>query len=404
MARMSSARTNELPVLQLVDDELTRGPWIYARSVRGLAPGSPVPAHEGALVEVVDASNRFIGHALHNLASDIRLRFVSRGKRSALEQPRVFLQGKLAAADRLRRRALRLPDVTDAYRICHAEGDDLSGLVVDRLGSALVCEYHALGFWRWRAEIEWALLQLYPDAQVVHRVPDSARRQEGFPESEPLDGPPAEELVIRENGLLYPVRPGGGHKTGWFCDQRDNRVRIGALARGRDVLDLCCNGGGFALHAARAGAQRVRAVDLDEQALDRAARAATLNELTIEPIHADAFDVLRGLAQQRERPELIVLDPHKLIPSKAHYEAGLRRYADFNTLALSLVRPGGLVATFSCSGSLELAAFFGMLFGAARRAGREIRLLETLEAGPDHPQRPDFPRSRYLKGALLAVD
>src|SRR6185503_8421715 len=124
----------------------------------------------------------------------------------------------------------------------------------------------------------------------------------------------------------------------------------------------------------------------------------------IEFVHADAFDVLRSVRDGRERPSVVVLDPHKLIKDRARTEEGLRRYSDFNTLALECVRPGGLVATFSCSGALELSAFLGMVFQSARRAEREIRLLEVLGAGPDHPQRPDFSRSRYLKGALLAVD
>jgi 23S rRNA (cytosine1962-C5)-methyltransferase len=200
------------------------------------------------------------------------------------------------------------------------------------------------------------------------------------------------------------VLPAHGHKTGWFCDQRENRAYVARYAAGADVLDLCCNLGGFALNAARAGARRVRAVDLDEVALARAQRAATENKLAVDFVHADAFDFLRAQKSASEPPSLVVLDPHKLIVGKAQYEAGMLRYRDLNTLAIGCVRPGGLLATFSCSGSLDLPAFMGMLFLSARRAGREIRLLAVLGAGPDHPQRPDFARSRYLKGALLAVD
>jgi 23S rRNA (cytosine1962-C5)-methyltransferase len=204
--------------------------------------------------------------------------------------------------------------------------------------------------------------------------------------------------------LRYAVIPGAGHKTGWFCDQRDNRARVATLAAGRDVLDLCCNTGGFALHAAKAGARKVTAVDLDEVVLARAGAAAKLNGLAVEFLHADAFHFLRNLAAGTQRPGLIVVDPHKFIASKLAYDNGLLKYLDLNTLALSVARPGALLATFSCSGLLQDAAFIGMLFQSARRANREIRLLETYGAGPDHPQRPDFSRSRYLKGALLAVD
>jgi 23S rRNA (cytosine1962-C5)-methyltransferase len=276
---------------------------------------------------------------------------------------------------------------------------------VDRLDDHIVCEHHALGFWRMREDVQWALEQLYPEAAVHHRVPNSAVNVEGYSRDE-LDRQPVSEAeaVIEEHGLRFPIRPGAGHKTGWFCDQRENRLKIGRMAAGRDVLDLCCNAGGFALQAAKAGARSVRGVDLDEVVLERASAAARLNRLEVEWILGDAFHVLRDIAAGSERPGLIVVDPHKLIASKGAFEIGMGKYTDLNTLALSVARPGALVASFSCSGLLQDSQFIGMLFQSARRAGRGIKLLETLGAGPDHPQRPDFARSRYLKGALLAVD
>ena len=359
---------------------------------------------DGALVAVLDASGRFVGHGLYNGRSDIRIRLLDRGKRSALDRPREFLLRRLAAAARLRRKGLRLPEVTDAWRLAHAEGDDLPGLVVDCLGPAVVCEHHSLGFWGLREELSWALGQLEEGLQVVHRVPRSAIAPEGFDERE-LPGQEGTEVVITEHGLRFPVTPGGGHKTGWFCDQRDNRQRIAGLSRGRRVLDMFCNAGGFALNAARGGARTVSAVDLDENALDRARRAAALNGIDkVEFRHADAFHVLREVLQGKDRPDLLILDPHKLVKGKPQLEAGKRKYLDLNALGIEAIAPGGLLVTFSCSGAVDLPTFMGTLFQAARRAGRAVRLLEVLGAGPDHPQRPDFSRSRYLKGALLAVD
>ena len=400
---MAPARVRSHPTVRLATDDLMRGPWVYARQVE-----TPVSAVEnGALVQVEDRSGRFLGHALWNGASDVRLRWLSRGRRSDLDRPREFLRRRLAAADRLRRRTLRLEEVTNAYRVAHGEGDDLPGLVVDRLADVLVCEHHALGFLRLAADVQGALNDLYPDHRVVHRVPRSAVRHEGVADSdlpEPVD---VGEVEVVEHGLAYPVRPadpGGGHKTGFFCDQRDNRRRVAELARDRDVLDLCCNTGGFALNAARAGARRVRAVDLDEAAVARAGAAAARNGLAVETIHADAFDVMRAVRDERgPRPELIVLDPHKLIAGKADLEKGLRKYGDLNALALQCLAPGGVLATFSCSGALDLPAFLGCVFAAARRAGADVRLLGTMGAAPDHPQSPDWPRSGYLKGALLAL-
>ncbi|HEX6886316.1 MAG TPA: class I SAM-dependent rRNA methyltransferase [Planctomycetota bacterium] len=393
--------TTDWPQVRLASDELMRGPWVYGRQVE---PAAGVP--DGALVAVEDASGRFVGHALYNSASDIRLRWLARGRKNALDRPGEFLHARLRAADELRRRLLALEQTTDAYRVAHAEGDDLPGLIVDRLGGVLVCEYHALGFLRLRAEVEAALARLYPGLPIVARVPDAAQRAERIAAADLPEPGTTGTVWITEHGLRYPVEPAGGHKTGWFCDQRDNRLRIGALARGRKVLDLFCNTGGFALQALRQGARAVRAVDLDEKALARARAAAAENGLALECVHADAFDVLRATAAEKEseRPELIVCDPHKLIPSRAHLEAGRRKYLDLFALAFAATRPGGLVAAFSCSGALTLEAFLGTLFLAGRRAERGLRLLELMEAGPDHPQRPDWPRSRYLKGALLALD
>ncbi len=398
----SDTRAGSRPSVRLATDLVPNGPWIFARQVE-------LPREElenGALVEVCDAQGRFVGHGLYNEASDIRVRMLSRGKKSDLRSPREFLLRQLAAADRLRKKLLRLPDVTSAYRIAHAEGDDLPGLIVDKLGLVLVCEYHALGFWRLRDDVERALLELYPEHRIVHRVPPSAMRAEGFDEAQAAASANAsDELVeIVEHEVRYRLVPGRGHKTGFFCDQRDNRLRVAQFARGQDVLDLCCNTGGFGLQAARAGARSVRAVDLDEVVLERARQAAQLGGFAIEFVHADLFHVLRDVRTARTKPGVIVLDPHKVITGKAGLEEGLHRYGDMNTLALEAVRPGGLVATFSCSGALELPTFLGMLFQSARRAQREVRLLEVLGAGPDHPQRPEFSRSRYLKGALLAVD
>ncbi len=384
------------PSLHIDTDTLPGGPWIFGRQV----PEQECP-EDGAIVEVIDPRGRFVGHGLFNGASDIRIRLLSRGKRSDLRRPREFLQRRIASAARLRKRTLRLPEVTNAYRLVHAEGDDLSGLIIDRLGPVFVCEYHCLGFWNLREDIEWVLRQADPDVEVLHRVPKSAARLEGMQHLEPPAGP---DVWIEENGVAFPITPGRGHKTGWFCDQRDNRMSVSRLAHGRDVLDLCCNAGGFSVLAALQGARRVRAADLDEEALRRAALAAGHAGVDVQFIHRDAFNVLRDVCAEARKPDLVIVDPHKLISGRARMEEGKRRYLDLNALAFQAAAPGALVATFSCSGALDLAQFLGLCFQAARRAERGIKVLQIMGAGPDHPQRPEFPRSRYLKGALMALD
>jgi 23S rRNA (cytosine1962-C5)-methyltransferase len=402
----------QLRPVWLQPDYLPRGPHVYAREVDRFERPEEEPS-PGEMVEVFDDRDRFMGHGLYNPYSDIRVRWISRGRRKELDRPREFFQRVIASADRLRRKGLRLEEVTDTYRIVHAEGDSLPGLIVDRLGDVLVCEYHSLGFWLLREEIEFALGQLYQGMLVIHKVARTARKHEGFSDEVPTiqtsDGRSLEELEnlqveILERGVHHRIQPGLGHKTGWFCDQRDNRARVAELVKGREMLDLCCNAGGFALQAAKAGARRVTAVDLDEVVLEKAVWAAERNKLAVDFVHEDTFRYCRGLLQTDSRPEVVVLDPHKIIASRHNLEDGLLTYGDMNHLGISCVRKGGFIATFSCSGALDLPTFLGMVFQSARRAERDVRLLEILGASADHPQRPDFPRSRYLKGALLAVE
>lgn len=386
--------------VSLAVERLPAGPWIYGRLM-----GAEDGAADGDIVEVYDGEGRFCGHGLYNSTSDIRVRMISRGKRSALDRPREFLQRQIAAALRLRRKVLGLDAVTDAYRVVHAEGDDLPGLIVDKLGDALVCQHHSLGFWRMRGEVEAVLRELLPDHAVVHRFARTARKAEGFPEGDAgEDGDDVAPRMITEHGVGFLVHPGAGHKTGWFCDQRDNRRSLAALARGRDVLDLCCHAGGFSIPAALAGARRVVAADLDEEPIARAREAAGRAGAEVTFHHADAFDVLRDVSGARRRPGLVILDPHKLAKGKRDLEQAKVKYRDLNALGFAATAPGGLVATFSCSGALDLPSFAGLVFQSARRAEREVRLLEVMGASRDHPQRPDFGRSRYLKGLLLAVD
>lgn len=406
--------------VHLAIERVPQGPWIYARlmddwagdrgygSGRGSGGGHPAgdpPPEDGSIVEVIDGAGRFCGHGLYNSTSDIRVRMLSHGRRTDLDRPREFLRRRIASALRLRKRLLRLDTVTDAFRVVHAEGDDLSGLIVDKLGDALVCQYHSLGFWNLRSDVEAVLRELLPDHSVLHRFAKNARNGEGFPDRESgEEGDDVQPRAITEYGVRFIVHPGRSHKTGWFCDQRENRRRIASLSEGRDVLDLCCHAGGFAIPAALAGARSVTAVDLDEEPLERAAVSAKENGVDVKFVHADAFNVLRDVLDSKRRPGVVILDPHKLAKGKRDLEEAKVKYRDLNALGIAAAAPGGLVATFSCSGALDLPSFAGLVFQAARRAEREVRLLETLGASSDHPQRPDFGRSRYLKGLLLAVD
>lgn len=386
-----------LPTVRLLTDRLPPGPWIFGRQV-----DEPTTVPNGSLVEVEDASGRFVGHGLYNGSSDIRVRVLSRGRRSAWDRPDETLRQMIATSARLRTKTLRIGDSSQMWRVVHAEGDDLPGLIIDALGDCFVVEHHALGFWKLRREVEKALMAISPDATVIHRVPQSVRNQENFdPEEEEVQ---VAGRWLDEGGISYPVIPGYGHKTGWFCDQRDNRQTIGALCKGKVVLDLCCNAGGFALQAAKAGAHSVTAVDLDEDVLERTKMAVERNNMQVTLEHEDIFHNLRRRAHEGQRADVVILDPHKIIRGRSSLEEGKQKYLDMNALALGAVSKGGILASYSCSGALDLPTFLGVIFQAARRAERTVKILAIQGAGPDHPQRPDFPRSRYLKGALLMVD
>jgi 23S rRNA (cytosine1962-C5)-methyltransferase len=260
----------------------------------------------------------------------------------------------------------------------------------------LVCEHHSLGFWKLRADVAWALNELYPGLRIVHRVPQIAARAEGFvPEEEAQD---VGEVAIREHGIGYTIRPAGGHKTGFFCDQRENRRRLAQLCGGAAVLDLFCYTGGFSLCALKlGGARAATGVDLDEAAVAVARENANLNQLRVDFVYADAFTYLRQMLANGRQFDVVVLDPPKLATYREEHEEALRKYFDMNHLAVQVVRPGGILLTCSCSGLVSLAAFTETVQRAAQRAGRNLQLFDQTGAGPDHPIRLECPESAYLK-------
>ena len=216
-----------------------------------------------------------------------------------------------------------------------------------------------------------------------------------------LPRPRPAATVVREHGIRYQVQAGAGHKTGFFADQRDNRLTVRMLARNRDVLDLCCNSGGFALNAVKGGAVRVLAADLDEAMVAQTEANAAENSLDLDCVHGDAFDILR--AAREGRHDLIVLDPPKWVANKNELDQGLQRYADLNRLGLEKVARGGVVVTCSCSGSVSEERFVRMLRDAAAAARRDVRVTALRSAGGDHPFALECPETRYLKVAFLQV-
>jgi 23S rRNA (cytosine1962-C5)-methyltransferase len=359
-------------------------------------------AGAGDLVRVYDKEGKPFGAGWFNPKARVPLRVLHHGEEAFIEAD---LDERVRTAVRLRTQVLKLDESGDAYRVIHSDADGLSGLIVDRYADTLSVEVTSLGAWR-RLRRWLPLLheELGTTRQVVHTDPDVAliesMRRADVPEA---DEPGPSSVKIREHGLRYLVNFDDGHKTGFFCDQRDNRLRLGRLARGR-VLDLCCYTGGFAL-AARvlAGCEDVTGVDLDEKAVAQARHNANLNQTRLQWTHADAFGWSRQMIRNGELWETVVLDPPKLIHHRDRQEEGIFKYRDLNGLALQLVRRGGLFVSCSCSGMLSTEDFEQLVIGAAHRQGRKLQILDRTGPGMDHPVMSNCPESRYLKAVWAVV-
>ena len=354
-----------------------------------------IPIDPGALVDVLDRDGSFVGRGFYNPRSNITVRLLTTDASQGSAEE--FIRARLRDAVALRHDLLKLPSVSDAYRVCHSEGDGLSGLVVDRYGPVLSIEIFSRGFLKLLDRVKAWLLELYPGSAFCVRADDTAAKLEGF------NPPPAETpegVIIREHGIGFRVDFERGHKTGFFCDQRDNRAAAGRMAAGRNVLDLCTYSGGFALSAAKGGAQRVVGVDMDEKALEVARQNARLNKVKVDFLHADLFNYLR---QSKEKFGLIVLDPPKLARDEEDLPKARRTYHDMNAMAMKVAEPGGLLMSCSCSGRVSEEEFLQIVRGAAQTAGRTLQMFWVGGAGPDHPVSSLYPEGRYLKAVFARV-
>ena len=351
-------------------------------------------ARPGDLVQVYDKEGQPFGAGLYNPKAGVPLRMFHHGPEAFPEEG---FERLLDRALSLRLERLRLPSVTDAFRLIHSDGDGLSGLVVDRFADVLSVEVHSRGVFR---RLDGWLQYLHRRADThksVVQVDREVARKEGIPLGQ-VRSDVVRTVKIREHGVRYEVSFADGHKTGFFCDQRENRRRVAQWTEGRRVLDLCCYTGGFALSAKVVGqAEEVTGVDLDEKAVAQARRNANLNQVRIDWIHCDDFAYARQMKQNSRRWDVVVLDPPKLIMSRDEEDLGRREYEDLNQLALGLVEKEGLLITCFCSGLLSAEEFESAVIRAAHRAGRRLQFLDRTGAGEDHPVMSNCPESRYLK-------
>ena len=387
--------STELPVVHLKIERRSNHPWIFQKMVEKPV-AKPRP---GTIVDIVDNTGHWVGRGFYNGHSRIALRVLTEDHEETLDE--AWFVRKVREAVSLRRDVLRLDETTDAWRVIHSEGDGISGLVVDRYGDLIVVEFFSAGAFRHREWIYAALREAFPGCRFYSFAEEHVQKQESFDFRSPDAPPPS---VISENGLKFRASPGSGHKTGFFADQRDNREYLSRFTQGARVLDICCNSGGFAIYAkARGGAAEVIGIDLDEEILEIAGKNAHLNNAKIKFVQSDLFPYLRDAAAAGEQFDVVILDPAKLTRDREQVIGALKKYNDMNKLAMTVVKPGGILLTCSCTGLVSEEEFLDMLRRAAFYAGRTVQVLKVSGAGGDHPFMAHVKESRYLKAAFLRV-
>jgi 23S rRNA (cytosine1962-C5)-methyltransferase len=376
-----------------------RHPWLFSGAVEKVN-GKPAI---GDTVHVVDGSGKTLASAAYSPKSQIRARVWTFDPAEEVDAD--FFRNRIQKSLALRE-ALPAAKHANALRLVHGESDGLPGLVVDRYADVLVAQFLAAGVERWRDPILDLLVEISGCEAIFERSDAEVRKLEGL---EPRVGfargnRNASRCPILEYGLNFRVDVEQGQKTGFFLDQRENRQRVRALAAGRDVLDGFCYTGGFSISALAGGANRVTAIESSSPALEVAKENLAANPLDsskVEFVHGDVFSKLRELRDRNAKFGLIVLDPPKFAPTAAQVKNAARAYKDINLWALKLLAPGGLLATFSCSGGVSAELFQSIVAGAALDAGGDAKIIDRFTAAADHPVALEFPEGEYLKGLLV---
>lgn len=379
------------------DRILSGHPWVYHGSIQRLA----TPANDGDLVQVKDHRQRLLGAGFYNSKSKINVRMLTHDR---VELDTQFFEERIRAALAVRQRYM--PTAT-SFRVVNAESDLLSGLIVDKYEDVLVVQTSALGMDLRKDMIVTALQKIFKPRAIIERNDIASRKFEGLPEANGLlagahEGP----LPISLNGLKFTVNLVAGHKTGLYLDQQMNYERVARFAKGAQVLDCFSFLGGFALHAARAGAASVVGIDQSADAIAAATAIAASNGLTDRCTfeQANVFDWLKAktaVAPHEKvipRYDLIILDPPSFTRNRASVPDAMRGYKEIHLRALKLLRPGGVLATFCCSHHVDAVLFEAAIMDAAKDTHRLLRRVASYNQSPDHPILPAIPETGYLKG------
>lgn len=381
---------------------LRRGnPWVFSGAIEWLDGDDPV---HGSAVDVHAAEGQFMGRGLWNDFSDMPVRVYSQ-EREPLDES--FWRRRIQEAIRFRQSLVGTaidPAQTDSYRLIFSEADELSGLIADRYADTVLLQVSNSALMPWLEVIAREIKATLPVSRVCWRLdnndlPDAATPRTG---GDPWPG----VMPIRENGCTFHVDISQGQKTGYYLDQRENREKAVRYVKDKSVLSAYCYTGSFEVLALKAGATSVLGWDTSSAALDMALKNHALNASSAAFAY-EAVDVptrLRQAVQNKEQWDVVILDPPRLVPSKNGLEKGLRAYKDINRLAMQVIRPGGLLITFSCSGWVDMPDFIRTIGFAAHDAGRTVKILEHLAQPGDHPVPAHLPECAYLKGLIGVVE
>ncbi|MFZ3048613.1 MAG: class I SAM-dependent methyltransferase [Desulfatirhabdiaceae bacterium] len=379
---------------------LNRHPWVFSGAV-SVVDGKPEP---GETVEIVSHQGHFLAWGAFSSMSQIRVRAWSFDSTESVSTD--FFRDRIKQAVSRRQSILIRPDV--ACRLIYAESDALPGVIVDKYADFLVCQFLSVGAERWKRVIVDILVDLIPCRGIYERSDASVREKEGLLSSIGVlwGEPPVNPIMISEGNLIFHVDVKAGHKTGFYLDQRNNRFRAAQYCTDREILNCFCYTGAFGIHAIKAGAAHVTQVDASAPSLTMAKVHAEINSChpaRMDCVEADVFHLLRRYRDSRKQFDVIILDPPKFAESRSQVEKAARGYKDINLLAMKLLRPDGILITFSCSGMIDLNLFQKIVADAATDANRFGQIIEWLHQATDHPVGLNFPEGLYLKGLVCRI-
>jgi len=378
---------------------LFRHPWVYASSVERVEG----EAADGDVVDVRAPDRRFLGRGFYSGKSALRVRMFDWTEGAVADA--AWVRARVAAAARYRKEVLRLPDdATTAFRAIHGDADGLPGVVADRLGDVLSLQITSVAMERRKTDLLDALEAEWAPKAIIELPDESTREKEGLP---PGGGvlrgtrPEGGKVLVRENGITFEADLAVGQKTGFYCDQRENRARAASFARGRRVLDAFSYTGGFAIACAKAGAASVEAIESGGAALEMLRANALRNDADVTVHTGDVYKHLGKARHEKRSWDLVILDPPKYARTRNDLLPALQKYAELIALGASVTAPGGILVACTCSGLVDVGTFDDVVREAARQNARDLRLIERRGQAPCHPVSAFGPEGRYLQAVFL---